>query len=117
MRAELLLQRPGDLTEDLFLRLEVVIEGSVRQPGPLGDVGDPSVEESALLEHLLRRVDEPGARPDALAGAGSIRLLAVGHCADDSLAALAHDPSRCRRRTPEGVPPPDVTTAVAAPTT
>ena len=67
-RAEALVHLGGDLPEDLFLRFEVVVEGPVREAGPLRDVGDPGVEEAVLLEDLLRRADEPRPGLDALAG-------------------------------------------------
>ena len=55
----------GHLAEDLLLRIEVVVEGPVRQAGLLGDVGDAGLEEAGLLEHLLGRLEQagPGLRP------------------------------------------------------
>src|ERR1019366_9457123 len=43
--AEALLHLGRDLPEDLLLRLEVVVEGPVREAGSLCNVGDPGVEE------------------------------------------------------------------------
>ncbi len=56
-RRELRLLGLGDLAEDLLLGLEVVVEGPVGEPRPLGDVGDAGVEEPGLLEHRLCRVE------------------------------------------------------------
>ena len=67
----------GDLEEHVFLGIEVVVEGPVREAGGGGDVGDPGLEEALLLEHLLGRGDDPGARALALAGAGARDLVDV----------------------------------------
>ena len=64
----------GDLAEDLFLRVEVVVEGPVRHAGALGDVGDAGLEESGLLELLLGCLDESGPGGCALARARGIRM-------------------------------------------
>src|SRR4051794_11762165 len=67
----------GDLTEDLLLRIEVVVEGSVRQAGALGDVGDARLEETVLLEDLLGGVDEPGAGLYAFPRPRAVWLVAL----------------------------------------
>ena len=65
----------GHLAEGLLLRIEVVVEGPVRQPGPVGDVGDPGLEEPGLLEHRLGSLDQALAGCDTLAGARCRRRL------------------------------------------
>ena len=73
---ELVVQRLRDLTEDLLLRVEVVVEGTVREARPLGDVGDARLEEAVLLENLLGGVEQPRSRLHALARARAVLRLA-----------------------------------------
>ena len=136
--AEALLDLGCHLPKDLFLRFEVVVEGAVREAGSLRNVGDPGVQEAVLLEDLLRRREE--ARPclDTLAGPGPAGLLAASVGVDTAFSFLrdpvtvasiyrrsrrkrttrsavtAQASFRWSRRTPDGVPPPEVTTAVLA---
>ena len=90
--AEALLHLGRHLAEDLFLRFEVVVEGPVREAGPLGDVGDPGVEEPVLLEDLLGRREEARPRLDALAGPGPARLVAREASASTWPAPSRRDP-------------------------
>ena len=136
-RLELFLDGLGDLAEDLLLGIEVVVEGPVREAGPLGDVGDAGLEEAVLLEDRLGRLEQPAAGLDPLARARPARLLAfdLRSCrqgqhpflrASRTAASDSHTrpkslhestdqaPSRCSSSTPDGVPPPEVTTAVLA---
>jgi hypothetical protein len=116
---ESLLHLGRHLTEDLFLRFEVVVEGPVREAGSLGDVGDPGIEEPVLLEHLLGCREETGPGLDPFAGTRPAGLLVRvrGRCGVGLGLGLGHERHasfRCNSNTPEGVPPPDVTTAVLA---
>ena len=139
--AQPLLDLGRHLAEDLFLRLEVVVEGPVREAGPLRDVGDPGVEEAVLLEDLLgratsrARVSTPlrdrgplgfsagraacstrplSFRAGTLAGGGiNVPAPSVGWWTQFGRHG-AHASFRCSRSTPDGVPPPEVTTAVLA---
>jgi hypothetical protein len=61
------LLRLGDLAEDLLLGIEVVVEGAVREPGTIRDVGDPCLEEAGYLEYRLRRLQQAGAGRGPLA--------------------------------------------------
>src|SRR6185312_10767628 len=91
------------LTEDLLLRLEVVVEGAVREPGALRDVGDPGVEETVLLEDLLGRFEQARPRAGTLArprsvldpGRRSRCCLACRHAFSPVSAA-----TECQARTP-----------------
>ena len=69
---------PRHLPEDLLLRLEVVVEGPVRQTGPFGDVRDACLEEAVLLEDLLGRIEEPEPRPCPFRRSGADRLVGWG---------------------------------------
>ena len=75
---ELLFDRDRHLTKDLFLGVEVVIEGAVGETGPLGDIRDPPLEETVLLEDLFGRLEQPHPRPSALERARTVRPLALG---------------------------------------
>ena len=75
--AQPVVQRLRDLAEDLLLRIEVVVEGAVRQPSPLGDVGDARLEEAVFPEDVLGRVEQPSSGLHALAGARAVLGLAL----------------------------------------
>ena len=60
-------QRVDDLVEDFLFGVEVVVERAVREPGPLGDIGDASREEAVLFEDQLGRIEQPRAGADPLA--------------------------------------------------
>ena len=81
----------GDLPEDLLLGIEVVVEGSVREAGLLGDVGDPGLEEAGLLEDVLGGLEQAGPGlgplPRTRCRGGRFGGLGLGHV--DSLSRRA----------------------------
>ena len=75
--AQALVQRGDDLLENLLLGIEVVVEGPVGEAGALGDVRDPRLEETVLLEDLLGGVEKPRSRLNPFSRSRAIGGLAV----------------------------------------
>src|ERR1700684_747932 len=90
-------------------------EGAVREAASLGNVGDPGIEEPVLLEDLLCCSEETRTSLDSFAGTGPTGLFA--RVRRRRFWHHSHASFRWSRSTPDGVPPPDVTTAVLAPAT
>ena len=69
----------GHLAEDLFLGIEVVVKGPLREPGLRRDVGDACGEEPVALEHVAGGIEQAGASLHALPRPWTVLTVVDGY--------------------------------------
>ncbi len=75
---KLVLQLAQQRDEDLFLRVEVGVEGAVRRVRGVGDVGDPRIREAVAREDLPGRVQQGLPAPPSPRGGGKRANVRIG---------------------------------------